>query len=157
MKSNIDFDLNKDEFSSEEELKKYLLSMALYYGSKMNEIENHISLLDEQHRGEQGFNIFDEFRKLYLPVFEAFASDKKRVCGGKANSFGSPSKYDGIENSTETSVTLKNKNRAEIYFKTNNNFDAEYLFVLVRKNNLWRIDNIKDRWYNNEKWDTTIM
>lgn len=157
MANNIDFDLNRDEFSSEEELKKYLLSMALYYGSKMNEIENYIYKSSKENKGKQGFDSFGEFRKLYLPVFEAFASDKKRVYGGQANSFGFPSKYDGIENSTETFVTPKNKNRAEVYFKTNNNFEAEYLFVLVRKNNLWKIDNIKDRWYGNEKWSSTIM
>jgi len=155
--NNINFDLNKEEFSSEEELKEYLLSIALYYGSKMNEIENHIYKLSEENREKQDFDDFSEFRKLYLPVFEAFASDKKRVYGGKADSFGYPSKYDGIENSIESSVSLKNKNRAEAYFKTTNNFDAEYLFVLVRKNNLWRIDNIKDRWYNSEKWGSVIM
>lgn len=157
MVNNIDFDLNKEEFSSEEELKDYLLSMALYYGSRMNQIENHIYKLSEQNKGKQGFDDFGEFRKLYLPVFESFASDKKRVYGGKANSYGFPSKYDGIENSIERTITLKNKNKAEIYFKTTNNFDAEYLFIIIRKNNKWRIDNIKDRWYGNEKWNSIIM
>ncbi len=157
MKNDIDFNLNRTEFPSEKELEEYLLSMSLYYGTKMNEIENYIYKLHDENRENQEIDYFPEFRKLYLPVFEAFATDKKRVYGGKADSFGFPSKYDGIENFIESSVILKNKNRAEVYFKTNNNFDAEYLFVLIRKNDLWRIDNVKYRWYNNKKWSSTIM
>ena len=104
------------------------------------------------------FNRIDyKFKQRYLPIFETYCSDKQRVYGGQANSFGYPTKYDGIEMFVQQEVTLKNSNRAEVYFRTQNSFEAEYLFVLVRKKGLWRIDSAKVRWYNETKWDSMIL
>jgi len=147
-------DLDKTEFTDEQELHDYLISIPLVYGILMNEIESDIH---QKSGKDKSIDYFPEFKKRYLPVFEAFCSDKKRVYGGQANSYGFPSKFDGIEKAIEKKVELKNKNRAEVYFKTENNFEAEYLFVLVRKNGTWRIDNAKDRWYGNEKWSSMIL
>ena len=147
-------DLNKTDFQTEDDLKNYLTSLVLEYASTMNKIEEEICL-KEQNQPEKDF--FPEFKKLYLPVFEKYCSEKRRIYGGKADSFGIPTKFDGIEKHTECSVDLKNKNRAEVYFKTDNDEDAEYLFVLFRKSNIWRIDNAKVRWYEEEKWDTVIL
>ncbi len=147
-------DLKQTQFATEDELKKYLIALVVEYTSTMNEIENYVN---KKSDAEPRKDFFPEFRKRYLPIFDLYCSDKKRVYGGKANSYGIPTKFDGIENSSEQSVEIKNKNRAEAYFKTQNDFDAEYWFVLVRKNDVWRIDNAKYRWYGNEKWNPMIL
>ena len=92
-----------------------------------------------------------------MPIFQKYCTNKKRSYGGKANSYGIPTKYDGIESYIEKKIDLKNKNRMEVYFKTNNQFKAEYLFVVLRSKKLWRIDSVKDKWYNKEKWNTIIF
>jgi hypothetical protein len=101
---------------------------------------------------------FDEFGKLLTPLFEQYCTDKKRVYGGPdGRSFGFPAKFNGIENPIETQVTIKNKNRAEVYFKTKTSFKDEYLFVLLCKNGQWKIDNYKQRMYEEEKWENQIL
>lgn len=147
-------DINKTDFQTETELKDFLISLVLEYARVMNKIENEIYLKAEN---EPKKDFFPEFKELYLPVFEKYCTEKLRVYGGKANSYGIPTKFDGIEDYIESSVELKNKNRAEVYFKTQNDFDAEYLFVLLRKDNLWRIDSAKERWYEAVKWKSIIL
>jgi hypothetical protein len=147
-------DLNKTDFQSEDKLKIYLRDLVLDYASQMNTIENDICKKED---AEPEKDFFPKFKQRYLPVFEAYCSDKKRSYGGQADSYGSPSKFGGIENFVEYSVELKNKNRAEVYFKTTNDENAEYLFVLLRNNKVWRIDNYKDRWYGKEKWRSGIL
>ena len=138
----------------ETELKNYLINFVLEFCSKMNELEREIV---EKAESNPGKDYFPEYRNRYLPIFEEYCSDKKRVYAGKADSYGEPTQYDGIENSIEQNTELKTKSRAEVYFKTQNSFDAEYLFVVLRKNNEWRVDSFKLRWFGNEKWDSGIL
>lgn len=86
----------------------------------------------EERKGEHS-DIFKEYRLLYEPIFNAFVSDKKRVYGGKAGSFGYPTKFDGIEEYVEKEVNLKTKGRAEVIFRTNNIFKADYQLIIIRK------------------------
>jgi hypothetical protein len=80
------------------------------------------------------------------------------VYGGKnTHSFGWPVNFNGMDNPIETDVVFKNKNRAEIYFKTETKFNDEYLFIVLKKNNEWRIDSYKGRRYGEEKWDNKIL
>lgn len=60
----------------EKELKKYLIDFVLEFGSKMNELEREIVEQDENNPGK---DYFEEFRKKYLPIFEQYCSNKKRV------------------------------------------------------------------------------
>ncbi|MFV0594124.1 NTF2 fold immunity protein [Shewanella sp.] len=87
------------------------------------------------------------------PLFDGFCTDKPRVYGGKVrNCFGFPSKFNGCDHPLELQVSFKNKNRAEIYIKTNTPFEDEYLFIVLKKADEWRIDSYKNRRYGNEKW-----
>lgn len=138
----------------EKELKKYLIDFVLEFGSKMNELEREIV---EKAESNPGKDYFEEYEKKYLPIFQEYCTDKKRIYGGKSDSYGIPTRYDGIESSIEKTITIKNRNRAEVYFKTTNNFEAEYLFVVLRKNDLWRIDNVKYKWWKSEKWKSQIL
>lgn len=147
--------LQQAEFRNESELKSYLVSLVLGYASTMNRIETEI-FLKQEAGGISTSDLFEEYEQKYLPVFTAYCSDKKRVYGGRAGSFGCPTKFDGIEKYIEANVVFKNSNRAEVYFKTENDFDAKYLFVLVRKKGLWRIDNAKERWFNGS-WRNIIL
>ena len=147
--------LQQAEFRNESELKSYLVSLVLGYASTMNRIETEI-FLKQEAGGISTSDLFEEYEQKYLPVFTAYCSDKKRVYGGRAGSFGCPTKFDGIEKCIEANVVFKNSNRAEVYFKTENDFDAKYLFVLVRKKGLWRIDNAKERWFNGS-WRNIIL
>ena len=135
-------------------MEKHLADLVLEFASKMNAIEREIVELDEKNPDE---DYFDEYERKYLAIFREYCTDKKRTYGGNADSYGSPSKYDGIENFIEQKTTIKNKNRAEVYYKTNNDFEAEYLFVVLRKNGIWKIDNAKYKWYGNEKWQSMII
>lgn len=36
--------------------------------------------------------------------------------------------------------------------KTNTHFEDEYLFIVLKKADEWRIDSYKNRRYGNEKW-----
>lgn len=128
----VQINLQQTEFRNESERRSYLVSLVLEYASTMNRIEMEI-FLKQEAGGISTSDLFEEYEKKYLPVFTAYCSDKKRVYGGRASSFGCPTKFDGIEKYIEANVVFKNSNRAEVYFKTENDFDAKYLFVLVRK------------------------
>ncbi|WP_019424396.1 NTF2 fold immunity protein [Paenibacillus sp. OSY-SE] len=155
----------------QQELNKHLVHIVQEYGSKWNNIEDHIYKQYEQEEAElrekytgdeyhyvQRTDWHEQFSGLIGPIFVEYCTDKKRVYGGRSRqSFGFPVKFNGIEHFIETNVELKNKNRAEVYFKTETNFNDEYLFVLLRKADTWKIDNYKNRRYGNEKWNTCIL
>ncbi|EAH0358306.1 hypothetical protein D3H00_13905, partial [Listeria monocytogenes] len=46
---------------------------------------------------------------------------------------------------------------AEVYIKTKTNFDDEYLFVLLRKADEWKIDSYKNKRYRSEKWQNKLL
>lgn len=138
------------------DLGNYLIQIAKEYAVKMNELEKRICELDKNNV-EDEMDVFEEYKKEYNPIFQQYATSKKRVYGGQADSYGTPPKYDGIEKETVGQVTLKSKIKAEVYFKINNAFDAEYLFVLHKETDDWKIDNVKYKWYNKEKWNKLIM
>ncbi len=139
---------------NEEELKEHLQNMVLEYASKINELQNRCMKLEHE---EPDANHFPAYKKEYFPLFEKYCTDKKRLSGGKAGSFSFPPKYDGIEEAVEKSVELKHKSRAEVYFKTQNYFKSEYLFVVLKKGGEWKIDNYKERRYGKEKWENGIL
>lgn len=147
--------LEQTEFRSESDLKSYLVSLVLEYASTMNRIEMETFLKQEAGKTKSS-DLFEEYKQKYLPVFTAYCTDKKRAYGGQAGSFGCPTKYDGIEKYTEDNVVFKSSNRAEVYLKTDNDFKSEYLFVMVRKKGLWRIDSAKERWFNSS-WRNIIL
>lgn len=155
----------------EAELKNHLVKKVKEYGSKWNSIEDNIYKQHEQEEIElkerytgneihyaQRTDWFDKFSSLISPLFDEYCTNKQRVYGGtNRHSFGFPIKYNGIEKPIQTNVEIKNKNRAEVYIKTETNFSDEYLFVLIRKTDTWKIDNYKNRRYGNEKWNTQIL
>ena len=140
---------------TEQELKDYLINFVQEFATKRNTYEKYVH---EQDETNHKIDWFDEFRKLLEPLYDTYVTDKKRAYGGaKECSFGSPPKFDGIENPVETSVELKNKNRAEVYFKTESMFKDEYLFVVLQKANEWKIDSYKNRTLGREKWNNAIL
>lgn len=154
--NEFNFDLDRTDFNSENDLKEYLFSLVLCYTKEMNKIEKY---MDEKsaNADQNNLNLFEEYRQLYNPIFTAFASDKTRAYGGKANSFGYPTKFDGIEEYIEKEIIFKTKSKAEVIFRTNNRFQAAYQFIIIRKNEKWRIDNAKYNWYHKDKWKPLIL
>lgn len=150
--------LQQTEFESEQDLKNYLKALVLEYAGTMNRIEME-TFLKSESKEDSTSDLFEEYKAKYLPVFTAYCSDRKRVYGGKASAFGCPTQFDGIEEHVESDVVLKNANRAEVYFKTTNYQEAEYLFVVVRKKGLWRIDSAKERTYKGlyRPWHSMIL
>lgn len=156
---------------NEQELKTHLTDLVKDYGSRWNAIENDIfarykqeeaglkeKYSDNEFHYAKRTNWLKKFSDLINPLFDEYCTDKQRVYGGKnRHSFGFPVKFHGIEKPLETRTELKNKNRAEVYIKTETNFKDEYLFVLLRKANTWKIDNYKNRRYGNEKWRAQIL
>ncbi|MBK9577514.1 MAG: hypothetical protein IPO40_10585 [Fibrobacteres bacterium] len=137
-------------------IENHLIQTAKEFAVKMNELETRIFEID-RIRDDDGVETFKEFRNEYIPIFQQFATSKRRVYGGQANSFGKPTRYDGIKNETEGRADLKSSAKAEVYFKTGNIFEAEYLFVFRKENGEWKIDNVKHKRYKQEKWDMLIM
>lgn len=160
---------------NEEQLKKELIAKVQEFAIKRDKIENYVReqselqdaslpkfATDEEKwkwlKENPQTNWFREFEKELAPIFDEYCTDKNRVYGGKnVYCFGFPTKFDGIENYIDASVELKNKNRAEVYFKTESDFEDEYLFVVLRKNDTWKIDSYKNRCYGDEKWDNKIL
>ncbi len=141
---------------NEGELKEYLQNMVLEYASKMNELQNRFMKLEHE---EPDVNHFPAYKKEYSALFEKYCTNRKRAYGGHGDSFGFPAQYDKIEEATEKSVELKHKSRAEVYFKTQNFFQSEYLFVVLRKNDEWKIDSYKElqNRYSDAKWENMIL
>ena len=133
------------------DLQNELINSALEYATQMNTLELRFSKLDDENPGT---DYFPEYKEKYLGIFNKYCTNKKRSYGGQGDSYGEPAQYDGIEDSIEQKTELKTKSRAEVYFKTKNSFDAEYLFVLLKKSGEWKIDSAKYKWYKQEKWDT---
>lgn len=139
-----------------QDLENHLIHIARSYAVKMNEIENQIFETYENDKTRLTES-FAAYKAQYDPVFQQYATSKKRVYGGQANSYGRPTRYDGITAGTTAQATVKSKSKAEVYFQTDNQFSAEYLFVLHREGEEWKIDNVKYKWYNSEKWSSLIM
>lgn len=139
-----------------QDLENHLIHIARSYAVKMNEIENQIFEIYQNDKTRLTES-FAAYKAQYDPVFQQYATSKKRVYGGQANSYGRPTRYDGITAGTTAQATVKSKSKAEVYFQTDNQFSAEYLFVLHREGEEWKIDNVKYKWYNSEKWSALIM
>jgi hypothetical protein len=151
---------------SDQELKADLLKIVLEFTSKRNEAENYVwEQSDAQEKAipaddytTERVDWHHEFSKLLVPLFNTYCTDKRRVYGGtNGYAFGTPVTFDGVENAVSTAVELKNKSRAEVYIKTNTRCQDEYLFVLLRKADAWKIDNYKGRRYGEEKWENQIL
>lgn len=130
------------------QLEETIIELVLQYATQMNLIE------DEAFKKQQDFL---EYQAAYKTIFDKYTTEKKRVYGGNGDSYGNPTTYDGIENALESAVTFKTKSRAEVYFKTSNSFDAEYLFIVLFQKKEWKIDSYKYKWYNNEKWTNGLL
>ncbi|MDR1795013.1 MAG: RhsIA family immunity protein [Erysipelotrichaceae bacterium] len=148
-------DTNRAVFGFEDELKAYLIAFALEYASLRNRAESDAYNKWQSENRANGEKWLREFNTSNAHLLANHCTDKERVYSGF--NFGFPSKFDGIEQAIESSAEIKNKSRAEVYFKTANKFAAEYLFVFVRKGGIWRIDNAKRRWYNSEKYNSIIL
>jgi hypothetical protein len=146
-------DINKVA-NSKTPTEEQFICIALEYATTMNAIERDIK---EQSDAAPGVNFFSQFEVRYRPVFDAYTTSKRRVYGGHSLSYGIPTKFDGIENAVESTAILKNRNRVEVYFKTENAFKAKYLFVLLKESGEWKIDNVKYRWYEEAKWIPLIL
>lgn len=144
------------QINENSQLEYQLIQIVKDFAIKMNEIENYI-FESVKSNPRSDIDIFIEYKKLFNPVFKNYVTSKKRVIGGHANSYGRPTKYDGIVNETLGQVTLTSNCKAEIYFKTESNFKAEYLFTLYIEEDNWKIDNVKYKWFNKEKWKPLIM
>ena len=140
--------------NSEMPTEQQFICIALEYATVMNTIEHDIK---KQSDAAPGVDFFSQFEVRYRPVFDEYTTSKRRVYGGRSLSYGIPTKFAGIENAIESTATLKNRNLVEVYFKTENAFKAEYLFVLLKEAGEWKIDNAKYRWYDNEKWTPMIL
>lgn len=147
-------DLNKVHFKTNDELKGYLVELVYEYACKINALERDIF---EKANANEENDYFPEFKERYEPIFTAFCTEKRRARGRFANAYGSPTRFDGIENALEKKVRSKAKSKAEIYFRTQNSFNAEYLFVVLEENGVWRIDGVRERWYNSRNWRKAIL
>lgn len=155
----------------ERDLKAHLLGRVLEYGGGWNAVERDIyekfQQEDEELRqkypgGEYNYaqrtDWFALFAERISPLFDACCTDKKRVYGGKSSrSFGFPAKFAGIEQPAATEVTLKTKSRAEVHVTTETDMEDEYLFVLLKKGNAWKIDSYKGRTRGDEKWQNMLL
>ncbi len=155
----------------ERELKDRLIALVQSYGSQWNKCEAFIydeyekedRDIKQKYPGDQYHyaprtDWHARMSETIAPLFDEYCTDKRRVYGGKkVVSFGFPIKFNGIEDAIETSVELKNKNRAEIYFKTKTHLDDEYKFILLQKEGKWKIDSYKNRRYGNEKWSNELL
>ena len=153
------------------ELKAYLTERLLSFCTRWNSIENtlYTEYMAEEDKLQQELPVaefhyakrtdwFALLNEQIAPLFDDFCTEKQRVYGGKVrNSFGFPSKFNGCDHPLEVQITLKSKSRAEIYIKTNTNFEDEYLFIALKKADEWRIDSYKNRRYGNEKWSVQIL
>lgn len=127
---------------------KIIIKLVLQYATQMNEIEAYAHTIKQD---------FAEYQVLYKNIFDKYVTQKKRVYGGNGDCYGNPTKYDSIDKAVETTVTFKTKNRAEVYFKTENDFNAEYLFIVLFQKGEWKIDSYKLKWYNAEKWTNMLL
>jgi hypothetical protein len=137
-------------------LQNTIIQFAKDFALKMNAIEKRIVELDKNNT-DGTIDCFAVYKKEYNPVFQQYTTTKKRAYGGQANSFGEPTKYDGIEKNTVGQLNPKTKSRVEVVFKTDNSVKAEYLFVVLKKKEGWRIDNAKYKWNNAPIWKSLIM
>lgn len=144
-------DLNRSRFADEAELKTYLTALAKEYACRSNQLENRI----EQRNSKDSY--FNEFAYYYHPLLADFCTDKKRVYGGGAHSYGCPAKFHGVENAARQSAELKTSSRAEVAFQTSDDADQDFLFVLLKKGGVWRIDSYKRRFKGNSKWENALL
>ncbi|WP_347876976.1 NTF2 fold immunity protein [Pseudomonas graminis] len=152
-------------------LKSHLAMRVSEFGARWNSIESDIyakhkeedEALRQTYPGDEyhyvaGTDWFEIFGERIEPLFDHYCTDKRRVYGGKGpRSFGFPSKFNGVENPTETLVEIKTKTRAEVLVKTQTRFQDEYLFVFLKKTGEWKIDSYKSRRYGGEVWDSRIL
>ncbi|PWF24916.1 NTF2 fold immunity protein [Corticimicrobacter populi] len=101
-----------------------------------------------------------KYRALYCDIFYRYCTDRERKYGGPhgPKSAGMPTKYNGIDADAPCQVVQKNKNRIEVTWDIRNTIlPRKTLFVLVRRDQQWRIDSYKYLSDGNEKWDNGIL
>ena len=147
-------DTNKSNFETGVELREHLIALTYDYACKINELERDIY---EKSNADKQKDFFPEYKERYTPIYMAYCTEKRRTRASYAGSYGNPTKFDGIEDAVEKKFRSKAKGRAEVYFKTQNTFNAEYLFVLLLENEVWRIDSVRDRWYNRRLWSRAFL
>lgn len=102
----------------------------------------------------------EKYLARYSEIFYRYCTDKERKYGGPhgPKSAGFPTKYNGINADTTCDVEQKNKNRIEVTWDIKNTIlPKKLLFVVLKRNQQWRIDSYKYLSQSNEKWDNGIL
>lgn len=152
----------------EQEVTKIIIDYATEYNEleekymqKRIEEEEKIKLQvdEEEYPYAKRTDWFEEFSREFNPIWDKYITDKKRVYGGvNRKSIGYPRKYKGIEVGKITSkVTIKTKNKVEVSIVTEGDFYNEYLFILIKKSVIWKIDSYKQRSSGHSKWNNQIL
>lgn len=140
-----------------EDLSKELTNVVLNFTAEMNRMECDIRDKSMQNADDKT-DWFLEFEKQYLLLCHKYCTTKKRVYRRAGYSLAEPYYY-GIDVSKDICTDLQNDKQAQITFRFNSRSmgEVQYLFVLFKKKEGWRIDNVK-RWSGwKKKWVSHVL
>ena len=139
-----------------------VINIVISYAEEMNEWEHKMYLLSRKEYGEVINHEEDrkiipkvtlkEYEKIYYEIFEKYCTSKKRVYGGFPSSFERHGQYRGINKKSIVSSNIINKKRIEVIANGGVYPGNKFLFVLMFKNNEWKIDSAKTQLEEGDEW-----
>ena len=129
---------------------------ALYFSLKRAEtrrIEGKV-IADKLKKKIEGHSI-DEQKARHAKIFEKYINPRDRKYGsnpGEPGSCGDPVTYRNVSKERIISTDFPRQNRCEIIANWGIWDDGKIMFVLLKKNNKWRIDSIKKYYESDGKW-----
>ncbi|CPR19052.1 NTF2 fold immunity protein [Brenneria goodwinii] len=100
------------------------------------------------------------YREQYREIFVRYCTDKVRKYGGPDGpmSAGMPTQYDGLNAETPCLCVQKNKNRIEVTWDIKTAIlPRKIMFIILRRQQQWRIDSYKYQFTNETTWNNGIL
>lgn len=132
-----------------------LTGIVLAFTSEMNAME--MSVRDSSLQDKKT-DCFLEFNKGYEAIIHQYCTAKKRTYKREGYSLSEPY-YCGIAADNTIDIELEDDKKVQLVFgfHSNNMGEQRYLFTLVKKKEVWKIDNVK-RWSGWKKnWVNHIL
>lgn len=85
-------------------------------------------------------------------LLKKYCTDRKRSYGGQPSSYGDPTKYVGVDKDRIVNSELIKSNRIEVIVQSDYFGEIQYLFILLKKQNIWLIDSTKSRFTQEHPW-----
>lgn len=99
----------------------------------------------------------EQIREKFGEFFDKYTTPKKRVYSGQSPGFGFPAQFQGLTKGQIQQVEFVSPSRCEVVADVPTGFKKRYKFVVLKKNDGWRIDSLKTYRKSSDKWENDLL